>query len=436
MKPQGLTTFYVLLATQAVSMVGTRTSSLAVGIAVFRMTGQATPLALVAVFWGAPWLLFGGLGGALADRFDRRTLMLAANLGYTLTNGLLLAAFVSGAFQLWHLYLLTFVNGVFGAAESPALQASVAMLVPDRHRDRANAIQQLSYPAAVVVASSLAGVLYAAVGVVGAIVVDLCTFAAAIAVLAAVRIPMPAASPEGRAVRGGLWRQSVYGFGYLAGRPALLALCLYIALISAIASGFWAVMTPYVLDRVQATTTFGLVIGAGFSGAIAGALAMGAWGGTRPRIHTVMLSTLAAGAFMALAGVARSPVALGTALFLMTFAIPFANAATNSIYQAKVAPDLQGRVFAAMAQMSALLGPLVSLAAGPLADRVFEPAVSRPGWTAVAWMVGHAPGAGIGLMYVIAGLAILATSVIAYATPTVRRLEATLPDHTTAAQPP
>jgi MFS family permease len=429
MKPKGLSTFYVLLATQAVSMVGTRTSSLAVGIAVFRMTGHATPLALVSVFWALPWLFFGGLGGALADRFDRRTLMLVANLGYCLTNGLLLAAFVSGAFQVWQLYVLTFANGVFGAMEAPALQASTAMLVPDRHRDRANAVQQLSYPAAVVVASSFAGVLYATVGVVGAIVVDLGTFVTAIAVLAIVRIPMPNASAEGRAVRGGLWRQSVYGIGYLAGRPALLALCLYIALISAIASGFWALMTPYVLDRVQQATTFGLVIGAGFSGAIAGSIAMGAWGGMRPRIHTIMLSTIAAGAFMALSGVARSPIALGASLFAMTFAIPFANAATNSIYQAKVAPDLQGRVFAVMTQLSALLAPLASLAAGPLADRVFEPAIARPGWQAVAWLVGATPGAGIGLIYVIAGLAILATSVVAYAMPKVRRLEASLPDH-------
>ncbi len=430
MKPKGLSTFYVLIATQTLSMIGSRTSSLAVGIAVFRLTGHATPLALISVFWAVPWIIFGGFGGVLADRVDRRALMLAANLGYSLTSGLLLFAFLSGGFQLWQLYALTVVNGAFGVLEGPALQASVAMLVPDRHRDRANAIQQLAYPTAVMLAAAFAGVLYAAVGVAGAILVDLATFIVAIAVLAVVRIPMPAASAEGRAASGGVWRRSVDGFRYLLGRPPLLALCLYIGLVSAVAGGlFWALMTPYVLDRVHATQVFGLVISAGFSGAILGALAMAAWGGMRPRIRTVIISTLLAGAGMALAGVSRAPIPLAGALFLLTFVIPAANTAISSIFQAKVAPDLQGRVFAAMGQLTALLGPLASLGAGPLADRVFEPAVATPGWKSLAWLFGAAPGAGIGLIYAIGGVAIIAMSLIFYALPSLRRLEADLPDH-------
>jgi hypothetical protein len=421
----GPLTYYVLVATQTLSWIGSQTSSLAVGIAVYRLTGHVTPIALIGVFASLPWIVLGGLGGALADRLDRRSLMLAANLGYALASALLLLAFVSGAFQLWQLYGLTLANGVFRVLEGPALQASVAMLVPDRDRDRANAIQELSYPSAVVVAAAFAGLLYASFGVAGAIAVNLATFAVAIAVLAVVRIPMPATSAEGHAARGGLWRQSFGGFRYLAGRPALLMLCIYISLIGATAGGFfWALMTPYLLDRVHVTTAFGLVYGIGFSGAVAGALAMAAWGGTRPRIHTVMVSTLLAGAGLALTGVARTPIALAAAMFLLTFVIPFANAAISSIFQGGVAPDLQGRVFAAMVQLSSLLALLASLAAGPLADRFFEPAVSRPGWSAVAWAVGGAPGAGIGLMYVIAGLWIVALTAAVYAAPAVRRVEA------------
>jgi len=433
-RPDGAATYYVIVATEALSLIGSQTSGLAVGIAVFRLTGHATPIALVSVFLAAPWIVLGGLGGALADRFDRRSLMLTANLGYAVASGLLLLAFVSGAFRLWELYALTLANGVFGVVEAPALQASVAMLVPDRHRDRANAIQQLSYPGAVVLAAAFAGVLYAAVGVAGAIVVDLFTFMVAVAVLLAVRIPMPEPGAESRSAGSGLWRQSLDGLRYLAGAPTLLALCIYISLISATAGGFfWALMTPYVLDRVHSTTTLGLVVGTGFSGAIAGALAMAAWGGTRPRIHTVMASTLLAGVGISLTGLARSAVPLAASLFLLTFVIPFANAALSSIFQGRVAPGLQGRVFAAMGQLGALLAPLASLTAGPLADRVFEPAVARPGWRAVAWAVGAAPGAGIGLMYVIAGLWMVGLTAAFYASPAVRRVEAAPPDHPTAA---
>jgi hypothetical protein len=315
------------------------------------------------------------------------------------------------------------------------------MLVPDRHRDRANALQQLSYPGSVIVAAALAGMLYAAMGVAGAIGVDLVTFVVAIGVLAVVRVPMPpqadaadgagAAGAGPRAAWTRIWRQSLGGFRILAATPALLALCIYIALVSATAGGFfWSVFTPYLLDRVQATTTYGVVYGIGFSGAILGALAMAAWGGKWPRVHTVMLSTLGAGAGVALVGVARGPVSLAAALFWLTFVIPFANAAISSIFQGRVAPERQGRVFAAMGQLTALLVPLASLIGGPLADRWFEPAVGKPGWSAVAWAVGAGPGSGIGLMYVIAGLWLLGLSVAVYASRSVRSVEHAAPPAT------
>src|ERR1700677_905657 len=92
----GVRTFYVLLVAQAISLLGSQISGLAVSIAVFRQTGHATPLALVAFFSAAPRIVLGGFAGALADRFDRRRIMLAANVGYVFTSGLLLASFASG----------------------------------------------------------------------------------------------------------------------------------------------------------------------------------------------------------------------------------------------------------------------------------------------------------------------------------------------------
>src|SRR5580704_9157629 len=95
-----LTIYYALLVTQTVSLIGSQISEYAVSIAVFRSTGHATPLALVAFFSTAPAILLGGFAGALADRFDRRGMMLIANIGFVVCSGLLLASFASGGFRL------------------------------------------------------------------------------------------------------------------------------------------------------------------------------------------------------------------------------------------------------------------------------------------------------------------------------------------------
>jgi len=428
-----LAIYYVLLVTQAVSLIGSQISQYAVGIAVFRATGHATPLALVAFFSATPGIVLGGFAGALADRFDRRTLMLVANLGFAVVSGLLLVSFATGAFQLWHLYALTLAASVFAAFERPAFQASVTMLVPDSHRDRANAIGQMTGPAAGVIAPAAAGVLYAVVGVTGSIAIDIASFFAAIAVLAIVRIPRPAETTEGRAMRAPVWREVFDGFRYLGAHPALLGFCGYVCAVNFFANMVMVLLTPYVLARTGSALRLGVLLAVMNVGWIAGSLLISAGFRVGSRMNTVMLGIIGAGFFLGVVGIAQRPEALGASLFLEMFVLAFANAPFWSMMQAKVAPDVQGRVFATYIQVILLMAPLDYLIAGPLADRVFEPARRLPLWRSVAWLVGSGPGAGMGLMFVVAGVLILAFSLAAYAVPAVRRLETDLPDHAAVA---
>jgi MFS family permease len=428
-----LAVYYVLLLTQTVSLIGSRISEYAVGIAVFRATGHATPLALVAFFSYAPTIVLGGVAGALADRFDRRGIMLIANVGFVIVSSLLLASFATGAFRLWQLYALTLGAACFAAASTPAFTASVAMLVPDSHRDRANALGQMSGSAAGVIAPAAAGMLYALVGVVGSITINIATFIAAIVVLAIVRIPSPAQTSEGLAMRSAVWRQVFDGFRYLAARPALLAFSGYASVVNFFANAALVLLTPYVLARIGSAQLLGVVLAVMNAGGIAGALLIAAGARLASRLNTVMIGIVAAGFFLSLAGVARGAIAIGASLFLLLFALAFTSAPYLSMMQAKIAPDLQGRVFAAIMQVAGLMSPLAFLIAGPLADQVFEPARHQPFWHGVVWLVGAGPGAGMGLMFVVAGAMILALSVAVYAVPAVRRLEKDLPDHAAAA---
>jgi MFS family permease len=149
MKPTyNMRTFYTLILTQTFSLIGSRISSLAIGMWVFAQTGNATPLTLVAFFQVLPTVLASMLSGVLADRWNRRYVMAFSDAGQAIGTVLLLISFSTGSFQLWHLYAVSLLQAVFGVFQGPAFQASVTLLVPDEHRDRANAIQQVSGPAA------------------------------------------------------------------------------------------------------------------------------------------------------------------------------------------------------------------------------------------------------------------------------------------------
>lgn len=426
-----LRTFYILILTQVLSLIGSQISGLAISIWVFTQTGNATPLALVSFFFIVPRVLVSGLSGVLADRWDRRYVMMLADLGQAAGTVLLLISFLSGQFELWHLYVITLMQSLFGVFQGPAFQASVTMLVPDDQRDRANAMQQMTGPAAGIIAPAVAGMIYAGFGVVGAIVVDLATFLIAVVVIALSRIPRPPRTVEGQAMVGSVWRSMFDGFRYLWQRRVLFWLLVFNSLINFLVGGVMVLQTPYILARTGSEATLGLLLGIINLGALAGGIVMGVWGGTRPRIHTIMWAVILFSTFLGLAGMAQTPVAIGVTLFLFMFGLPFANAAAMSMLQAKIAPDVQGRVFASLEQMSMLLLPLAFLLAGPLADQVFEAAVAQPGWERVAPLVGEAKGAGIGLMLVICGLGNAFLTFLVYLIPAIRRIEADLPDYET-----
>ena len=424
-----LRTFYILILTQTFSFIGSEMTSFAVGIWVFKETGSATPLAMAAFFAALPRIITSSFAGVMADRWDRRYVMVIADAGQAVGTLLLMISFLTGHFQVWHLYVVAAIQSAFGIFQGPAFQASVTMLVPDEKRDRANAMQQLRGPAAGIIAPTLAGLLFAVVDAPGVMAIDLFTFLVAILVVWLVHIPRPEQTEEGRAMQGTVWQESLVGFRFLWARRPLFVLVFCATLVNFFFNAVGVLFTPYVLSITGSEATLGVLMSVMSAGAIAGGVIMGVWGGTRPRVHTILPGIVVVGVFFALFGVTRSPVAMGIALIGLMLPLPIVNAAFNSVLQVKTPPDVQGRVFAAVMQLAMLFTPISYLFAGPLADNVFEPAIGGAGWDAVAPLVGTHAGAGIGLMTVIAGVMVAITGLLFYAMPNMRGMEATLPDY-------
>lgn len=430
---RNLRTFYIILLTQTLSMIGSRISGLAVGFAIFAETGQATPLALVSFFGALPSVLATGVAGVLADRWDRRKIMILSDLGQAIATVFLLVSFASGSFELWHLYVATIVGSICGSFQYPAFSASVTLLVPDDQRDRVNTLQQLAGPLAGIIAPPVAGVIYALVGVVGSIAVDLMTFLVAVGVVMAVHIPRPAETSEGRALKQSFRTEILGGFQYMWARKPLFWLSIAASALNFLLGGTLALALPYLMARLadmpnpEAVT--GLLLAVINIGGLVGGILISAWGGTKRRMYTVLPSIFITGLFLALFGVARTAPFLGFALFFMMFPLPAVNGMLMSILQTKVAPDVQGRVFSVLGMMSQVLTPIAYLLVGPLADQVFEPAVGGAGWSTVAPLVGSGAGAGMGLMYVFAGLLVIGVMMLTSSSYGIRNLETLLPDY-------
>lgn len=424
-----LRSFGLVWLGQLISLIGSGLTRFALGVWVYERTGSATQFTLIMVFAFLPGLVAAPFAGALVDRWDRRWVMFWSDLGPAVGTLALVLLVRAGALAVWHIYAVVAFASVFNAFQWPAYIASTTLLVPKRHLGRANGMMQFGQAAGEVVAPILAALLLAAVGMAGVILIDLTTFLFAAATLLLVRIPRPPDSAAGRAGRGSLWAEAGYGWTFIRERPGLLGLLLYFALINLVFSIATVLVTPLVLSFAS-TQVLATVLSASSAGLLAGSVVMTLTGGPRPRIHGVLGFGLLFGAALVFVGLRPSPPLIAGALFVLMLGAPIINGSSQAIWQVKVPPDVQGRVFAVRRLIAQFTAPLGFIGAGALADRVFEPLLAAGGPLAgsVGRVLGVGPGRGIGLIYVTLAILPILASLWGYARPGLRRVERDLPD--------
>jgi MFS family permease len=429
----GMPAFIVVWIGQLVSVLATQMTQFAITIWAYEKTGSVTALALVQVFGITPFLLISPIAGAMIDRYNRKLMMALSDLGAGLATVGLLALQAMGALEVWHLYVAAAISGTFGAFQWPAYSASISLMVPKEQLGRANGLMSLMESGPGVLAPLLAGALLPFVKFTGILLFDVVTFVIAIAALAVVFVPQPPRTEEGAKGQGNLLKESAYGFRYIFKRPSLLGLQLVFFCGNFFGGIFWTLLAPMVLARTgNSEWQFGAVQTAGAVGGILGGVLLSLWGGFKRRVHGVLAGHIAVG----LLGNVLMALGLGlpvwmTASFLGASLIPLLNGSNQAIWQSKVAPDVQGRVFSARRLIAWVTNPITPLIAGILADQWLEPAMrTQPVATnAFSLLFGAGPGTGMAVLMAASGLMVSMVGAAGYLFKAVRDAENILPDH-------
>ncbi len=428
----GMRGFTVVWVGQLVSLLGTGMTRFALTIWAWQVTGEATALALVGFFSFAPTVIMSPFAGAIVDRSNRKMVMMLSDLAAGLATAVVLLLQASGRLEIWHLYVTGAFTGAFQAFQFPAYSAAVTMMIQKEQYGRANGMIGLAGSASNIVAPILAGILIGTVGIAGIMAFDVVTFVVAIGALLLVHIPQPASSGEGQE-RHSLWSDSVYGFKYIYERPSLLGLLLIFLAVNLALSLSFTLLAPMILARTgDNTVLLGTVQSAFGVGGVTGGLIMSAWGGPRRRVNGVLAGMALSFLFgQIMMGLGRGPYVWALAAFSTLFILPIVNGCSQAIWQSKVPPAVQGRVFATRRLIAQISNPVGTVLAGPLADYIFGPAM-MPGGALTpffGWLVGTGPGAGMSLMFVFTGTLGTTVSIGAYAVRSIRNVEDILQDH-------
>jgi DHA3 family macrolide efflux protein-like MFS transporter len=367
--------FFLIWGGQAFSLLGSSLVQFALVWWLTQETGSATVLATATLVAVLPGIVIGPFAGALVDRWSRRWVMVGADAIIALTTAWAVWLAWNGALLPWHVYVIMFVRATGGAFHWPAMQASTSLMVPPQHLARVAGMNQTLYGLMNIMAPPLGALLLSLLALPWVLLIDIGTAALAILPLLFIPVPQPPSRPAeaGAAPQPSMLADLRAGLRYVWAWPGLLMLMLLATVINFVLTPAFSLMPLLVVDHFQGgpwhlgglESAFGV-------GVVLGGLLLSAWGGFKRRIYTSLLGLIGLGLGVTLIGLtpaALFPLALG-AMFLAGFTQPLVNGPIMAIMQAKVAADMQGRIFTLLNALASAMTPLSLAVAGPVADAV------------------------------------------------------------------
>lgn len=431
-RPAGMLGFSIIWIGQIISVLASSMTIFGLTIWMYERTQSATAMGLVQVFFITPFLIMSPFAGVMVDRYNRRLMMMVSDLAAGMGTLFVLVLFFLGKLDFWHLYVAAILNGIGNTFQWPAYSAAISTMVPKEQYGRANGMLSLIESGPGVFAPFFAGALLPLVGLGGIMLIDVATFVLAISTLLVVHVPQPKRTQEGAEAQGNIWQEAAYGFKYIFTRPSLLGLQMIFFFGNLCSNLAFSLLAPMILARTsQNSLAFGTVESVGAIGGVVGGIIISAWGGFKRKVHGVLIGWILASISSMFLGFGQVLPVWVAAMGITTLFIPLINTSNQAIWQSKVAPDLQGRVFSARRLIAWFTNPISPIIAGTLADFVLEPAMKTQnafsgffgGW------VGTGPGAGMALLMVFCGLGGALTGLSGYFIPAIRDAETILPDH-------
>ena len=369
--------YRLYFAGQGTSVIGTWITRVATSWLVFRLTHSALLLGVVTFAGQVPTFLLAPLAGVWVDRLDRYRVLFVTQTLAMLQSFALAALALTGVIQAWHIFALQVFQGVINAFDTPSRQSFLVELVDDR-ADLPNAIALNStmVNGARLIGPAVAGILIAAVGEGWCFLVDGVSYLAVIASLGMMRLAHGA-----RASRDtGVWDDLVAGVQYATGMASMKAILLLLALMS-IAGLPYGVLMPIIAGDVLhgGAHTYGFLMGATGVGALVGAIYLASRRTVLGLGRLIPAATLLFGAALIAFSFSHSVVLSLMLLFFVGMGFMTQTAASNTLLQTLVRPDMRGRVMAFFTMAVMGTTPFGALLAGALAERIGAPRTIRIG---------------------------------------------------------
>lgn len=414
--------FLLIWFGQFISIIGSGLTTFSLGVYVYQQTGTASSYVFILMCAFLPPFLLKPYGGILADRYDRRLMMVFGDLGSTLGLLFIFVMMLKGNIELWQIYLGIAISSIFSAFQEPAYKALITDLLPENQYGKASGLMQLASSAQYLISPFLAGIILTMIDIKFVFLIDVTTFLIASSIVIWIR------NTSGRTqitkpVQNNMadLREGIQEFSKNKG---IVNLVITIMLVLFFVGLLQSLIIPMLLNLTTVKAA-GITQSICASGILIGSMFIGLFGSKNKHVKTLSISLFMSGIFFANLGLSTNIAFVTLAGFLFFATLPFINTSLEVLIRKNIDNSKQGRVWSIISMVT-YLGSIIAYAvSGFLADKIFNPLLESDGLLVgtAGSIIGVGEGRGIALMFIVSGLMISMIALLIWKNKRIKKLE-------------
>ncbi|MBC7084760.1 MAG: MFS transporter [Methanomethylovorans sp.] len=414
--------FLFIWVGQFISIIGTGLTIFSLGVYVYQQTNTASSYVFILICALLPPMLLKPYGGILADRHDRRLMMVFGDLGATLGLLFIFLMMLNGDIELWHIYLGIAISSIFSAFQEPAYKAMVTDLLPENLYAKASGLMQLASSAQYLISPFLAGILLSVIDIKFIFLIDITTLLISSSIVIWVRniLGSIATKHSGQNMMADL-KEGIQEFSRNGGVVHLVITTMLVLFFVGLLQ---SLIIPMLLN-LATVKIVGISQSICASGIILGSLFIGLFGSKHKHVIILSISLFMSGIFFVGIGSSTNIILITLAGFMFFATLPFINTSIEVLIRKNIENRKQGRVWSIISLVT-YLGSIIAFAvAGFLADHIFNPLLQADGLLAgtVGSFIGVGDGRGIALIFIISGAMISLISLFIWQDKKIKGLE-------------
>ena len=398
--------FLLLWAGEFISSIGGGLTSFGLGLYIFQKTGSAADMAFLTLLGFLPGLILKVPAGVLADKYDRRLLMMIGDGLSGLGVLFILLCMLRGDAALWQIYLGTTVSSVFSALLEPSYTATITDLLTKEQYSKANGLVSIAGSSRYIFSPVIAGFLLAVSDIKLILIIDICTFFLTVVAAAVVRRGITKSTPKDTEP---FFKSMKEGWKAVSVNKGLLLLVIVSSLICLFMGVFQVLGEPFVLSFSD-SKTLGIVETAAASGLLVTGILLGIKGIKKNFVRALWMGLAVSGIGMAMFAVTQNKIIICIFGFVFFAALPFANNSLDYLARTNIPSELQGRAWGFIGFISQLGYVIAYALCGVTAD-------------AVGKVTGQGVGTGAAITVIVSGACLTVVALLMSRIKKIRELE-------------